>query len=72
MEANSGETGRIEALETKVAYQDLTIAELDSEVAAQGKAIAKLESAMRKMADRLKELSEAKPALPQGERPPHY
>jgi uncharacterized coiled-coil protein SlyX len=61
---------RLEALETKAAYQDRTIAELNALVAEQSLAIGRLEKQVKAMAARLKDLGSDK--LPSGERPPHY
>jgi uncharacterized coiled-coil protein SlyX len=61
---------RLEALETRVAYQDRTIAELSALVAEQSLAVGRLEKRVKAMAARLKDLGPDK--LPQLERPPHY
>lgn len=64
---------RIEALETKVSYQEATIAELSTALYEQDQRLARLEDFSREAAGKLKEAAEAGlPPLPADERPPHY
>ena len=73
MEGSEGIEKRMEGLETKLAYQELTIAELSALVFEQNRSVERLEAALRKTAARVKDLSEGKqPGLPENERPPHY
>jgi SlyX protein len=73
MEESARPDARFTDLETKLAYQERTIAELGALVFEQGKRIERMESALRKTSARLRELSEGKqPGLPENERPPHY
>lgn len=73
MGVNGNDEARIEALETRVAYQERTIAELNSLIFEQGRAITRLEAGLKKATLRLKDLSDGKqPGLPENERPPHY
>jgi SlyX protein len=73
MEESAEIEKRMEGMETKLAYQELTIAELSALVFEQSRALERLEAALRKTASRVKELSEGKqPGLPENERPPHY
>jgi uncharacterized coiled-coil protein SlyX len=63
---------RLEALETKLTYQERAIAELSSEVYGQAARLRSAEELLRSMAEKLKEMAGDGSPLPPGERPPHY
>ena len=64
---------RFLALETKIAYQELTISELSSSLFACSKKADKTEAELKLIISKLKELSEQKePKMAENERPPHY
>ena len=64
---------RIEALETKVAYQDRALAELSSELFEASKRIERLEKTLRDVAGKVKDLAaEADQPAPGDVRPPHW
>lgn len=65
--------GRLEALETKVAYLERTLADLDSLVLGYGRRADRAEAKLDAVIGRLSELSlEKQPGMPPSERPPHY
>lgn len=73
VETEADMTRRIEALETKVSYQEATIAELSKELYEHALALERFERHYRDLAAKLKEVSgEGMPPLPTNERPPHY
>jgi len=60
-------------IETKLAHQEHTIAELNDVVAMHQEKIMQLEQLCASLADRLRSIGEALPTdAPQDERPPHY
>ena len=63
---------RIEELEIRLTYQELTLQELNSQMYAQRQVIDQLEKAVRTMTKRLKDLHPGNADLPPNERPPHY
>ena len=62
---------RIEALETRIAYQDRTIEDLNTSVTAQWKRIDELGRQVERMADRLQRAGDG-PAGADEPPPPHY
>jgi SlyX protein len=62
---------RIEALETRIAYQDRTIEDLNTSVTAQWKRIDELGRQVERMADRLQRAEDG-PAGADEPPPPHY
>jgi uncharacterized coiled-coil protein SlyX len=62
---------RIDALETRVAYQDETIEALNATITSQWKQIDALTRQLAALSDRLQE-AEARAPGPANERPPHY
>jgi len=66
-------TGRIDELESQVAFHDELIESLNSTVARQDKEILELRHQFKRLSERLKEMGEtAGGAAPQDETPPHY
>ena len=64
---------RIEALETRIAYQDQTIEDLNKSVTEQWRQIDSLTKQIERMADRLQRVEAATPASAADEPPPpHY
>jgi SlyX protein len=64
---------RIEALETKVAYQERTIEELNGALTEQWKQIDLLTKQVDRLLDRIKRVEETAPSSPADEPPPpHY
>ncbi|HUX40697.1 MAG TPA: SlyX family protein [Rectinemataceae bacterium] len=64
---------RIEALETRVAYQDRALAELSSELFEASKRIERLEKSLRDVSGKVKDLAaEAEQPAPGDVRPPHW
>jgi SlyX protein len=63
---------RIEALETRIAYQDRTIEDLNRSVTEQWKQIDSLAKQVERMADRLQRVEDTAPASAADEPPPHY
>jgi len=64
-------TGRIDELESQVAFHDELIESLNSTVARQDQEILELKHQFTRLSERLKEMGEAG-AVPQDETPPHY
>ena len=65
--------GRIEVLETRVAYQDRALAELSSELFEASKRIDRLEKSLREVMGKVKDLvAEAEQPAPGNSRPPHW
>ncbi|WP_027582565.1 SlyX family protein [Bradyrhizobium sp. Ai1a-2] len=62
---------RIDALETRIAYQDDTLETLNETITAQWKQIDALTRQMEELRERLQE-AESNTAAPINERPPHY
>lgn len=63
----------MQAIETKLAYLEMTVTDLGGLVYDYGRRTERLEEALREMAKRLSELgSEKGPGMPAGDRPPHY
>jgi SlyX protein len=62
---------RIDALETRIAYQDDTIETLNETITAQWKQIDALTRQMEELRERLQD-AESNTAAPINERPPHY
>ena len=62
---------RIDALESRLAYQDQTIEQLNETITAQWKQIDALTRQMAALSERLQEAETDRPA-PANERPPHY
>ena len=64
---------RLDELETKVAYQELTLQQLNEVIARQQQQIDQLETACQLLSERLKALAEQPPpGSDVDERPPHY
>jgi SlyX protein len=64
---------RLEALENKMSYQEMTISDLSAQAYAQSLKIDALEKLVRQAAERLKELAGVESApMPADKRPPHY
>jgi len=64
-------TERVDALESRLAYQDQTIEQLNETITAQWKQIDALTRQLTALNERLQE-AEANPPAPANERPPHY
>jgi len=64
-------SARIDALESRVAYQDHTIEQLNETITAQWKQIDALTRQLAALTERLQE-AEASAPSPGNERPPHY
>ena len=64
-------TGRIEALEIRVAHQDATIEDLNATITAQWQVIDALSREMASLVDRLQDLGRREPGAPEPP-PPHY
>jgi SlyX protein len=64
-------SARIDALESRVAYQDHTIEQLNETITAQWKQIDALTRQFAALTERLQE-AEASAPSPGNERPPHY
>lgn len=62
---------RIDALESRIAYQDETIEQLNQTITAQWKQIDTLTRQLAALTERLQE-TEANAPAPANERPPHY
>jgi SlyX protein len=62
---------RIDALESRLAYQDDTIEQLNATITAQWKQIDTLTRQLAALTERLQD-AEANAASPANERPPHY
>ncbi len=62
---------RIDALESRLAYQDQTIEQLNETITAQWKQIDALTRQLSALTERLQEAEATAPA-PANERPPHY
>jgi SlyX protein len=62
---------RIDALESRLAYQDQTIEQLNETITAQWKQIDALTRQLAALSERLQEAEAERPA-PGNERPPHY
>ncbi len=62
---------RIDALESRLAYQDQTIEQLNETITAQWKQIDALMRQMTALNERLQDAEADRPA-PANERPPHY
>jgi SlyX protein len=62
---------RIDALETRLTYQDETIEQLNQTITAQWKQIDALTRQLSRLSERLQE-EEANPPATANERPPHY
>jgi SlyX protein len=62
---------RIDALESRLAYQDRTIEQLNETITAQWKQIDALTRQLSALTERLQEAEASSPA-PANERPPHY
>lgn len=66
-------TGRIDELESQVAFHDELIESLNTTVARQDREILELKHQFKRLSERLKEMGEtAAGAVPQDETPPHY
>ena len=63
---------RIDALESRLAYQDQTIEQLNETITAQWKQIDTLTRQLTGLSERLQEAEANAPAAPVNERPPHY
>lgn len=65
--------GRIEALETRLAYQDRAVEDLGKLVAEHEARLARVEGALRRVVDRIKDMADEQGSgsMPH-ERPPHY
>jgi SlyX protein len=62
---------RVDALESRLAYQDQTIEQLNETITAQWKQIDALTRQLAALTERLQEAEASAPA-PANERPPHY
>jgi uncharacterized coiled-coil protein SlyX len=67
------EDNRLEALETKLSYQERSLAELSSELFAQARRVERLEQVLGELAGKVKEVADSveQPA-PGDVRPPHW
>ena len=63
-------TGRIDALEIRVAHQDATIEDLNATITAQWRTIDALAREVAGLVDRVQDLGRREPGAP--EPPPHY
>jgi len=64
---------RIEALETKIAYQERTIEELNNALTGQWKQIDMLTKQVERLSDRIKSVEDSAPSSATDEPPPpHY
>ena len=64
---------RLEALETRNAYQEATIEDLSTQVYRQQQVIERLVSRVETLTEKVKGLAAGETApLPENERPPHY
>jgi SlyX protein len=63
--------GRVDTLETRLAYQDETVEQLNQTITAQWKQIDALARQIAQLSERLRE-AEARAPGPAAERPPHY
>jgi len=64
---------RIIRIETKIAHQEHTVADLNDVLTQQQSQIAQLEARVLALTERLRSLAEAMPAdSPRDEKPPHY
>ena len=64
---------RLEALETRNAYQEATIQDLSARIYEQQLAIDRLEARLESLADKVRGLATGENSpLPENERPPHY
>ena len=64
--------GRLEQLETRLAFQDDTIEQLNQEIAALGAHSARLQTQLSMVMQRLKEMQPSDMDGPADEPPPHY
>lgn len=64
-------SGRIDDLEARLMYQEVTIETLNQTITAQWQEIDKLKRQLAELSERLKE-AEASAPRPASERPPHY
>ena len=64
-------TGRIEALEIRVAHQDATIEDLNATITAQWRALDALKREVASLVDRFQDLGRREPGAPEAP-PPHY
>jgi len=63
---------RVEALETKISYQERLIQELNEVIIAQQNQIDKIEKTLLQMRDYVQNIQGQEGALPQEAPPPHY
>jgi SlyX protein len=63
---------RIDALESRLAYQDQTIEQLNETITAQWKQIDALTRQVSGLSERLQDAEANTPTAPANERPPHY
>ncbi len=64
---------RLDLIETKLAYQELTLSELNSVITEQQKAIDRLEKQLKKVTDKLSDIAELTGSDRGGiQKPPHY
>jgi len=63
---------RVEALETKISYQERLIKELNEVIIAQQNQIDKIEKTLLQMRDYVQNIQGQEGALPQEAPPPHY
>ena len=64
---------RIAELETKIAYQEVSIQELDKAVITMRKQIDRLEECCQVLKERMREVGSLMPVMDSGdEKPPHY
>ncbi len=64
-------SGRIDAIEARLMYQEVTIETLNQTITAQWQEIDKLKRQLAELSERLRE-AEAGAPRPANERPPHY
>ena len=66
-------TERLDSIETKIAYQELTISELNEVIIGQQKIIDRMEKQIKEITDKLNDIAELTGSDRGGnQKPPHY
>ena len=66
-------TERLDSIETKIAYQELTISELNNVIVEQQKTIDRMEKQLKQITDKLNDIAELTGSDRGGiQKPPHY